>query len=168
MLGTHPIIRYINENRKKIINVILAIIVFFVILRTLNYMAENKIAEEQEQENKYQAELKLKEEHQELIKDFLDFCINGDESSAYAMLSSQSKKIDYKTLEDFNENYINKYFSSKKIYNITFMNNENEEYSYSVKILNDILSTGKMDNNAINQIFIISNENDEYKILINN
>lgn len=165
MLGTHPLIRFLNQNRRKIRNIILIIVVFFLVLRTLNYMAKQKLEKEEIQKNTKQEQLAIETEYKELIEEFLDYCINKDVSSAYTMLSSENN---YKTQNEFKENYINKYFSENKIYNITLKSSNNNEYIYNVKILNDILSSGKLDNNAINQNFVVVKEEGDYKILIKN
>lgn len=165
MLGTHPLIRFLNQNRRKIRNIILIIVVFFLVLRTLNYMAQQKLEKEEIQKNEKQEQITIEEEHKELIEKFLDYCINKDVSSAYKMLSSENN---YKTQNEFKENYINKYFSETKIYNITLKSSKNDEYIYNVKISKDILSSGKLDNNAINQNFVVVKEDTDYKILIKN
>lgn len=165
MLGTHPLIRFLNQNRRQIRNIILIVLVFFLVLRTLNYIAKQEIEKEEIQKNTKQEQIAIETEHKEIIEEFLDYCINKDVSSAYTMLSFENN---YNTQNEFKEKYINKYFSETKIYNITLKSNKNNKYIYNVKILDDILSSGKLDNNAINQNFVVVKEEGDYKILIEN
>lgn len=167
MLGTHPLVRFLNQNRREIRNVILVILVFFLVLRLLNNMEEKKVEREITENNKIQTELSLIDEHKVAIEDFLEFCKNGDESSAYALLSSECKEQSFKTLNDFRNKYISKYFLTNKSYTITYKSNINGEYNYSVKIFEDILSTGKIDSSYVIQNFIIVQEDNTDKIKIN-
>lgn len=167
MLGTHPLIRFLNQYRREIRNIIVVIIAFFLILRILNSMAEKKIKTEITEKNKIQAELVTKEKNEIIIEEFLEYCLNGDESSAYALLSPKCKEELFKTLNDFNIKYVLKYFSVNKNYTITYKSNVNGEYNYSVKIFEDILSTGKVNSNYVIQNFTIVHENGTDKIIIN-
>lgn len=168
MLGTHPIVRFLNQNRRQIRITILIILAFFLVLRILNNMAEKNIEKEIAEKNKIQSELALGDTHNEVIKDFINFCIKGDEVSAYALISSENKQKEFKTLNEFKTNYLLKYFSTDKKYDITYRTNIDKEYYYLVKIKEDILSTGKVNSETITQSFKVLQENGEEKITIQN
>lgn len=167
MLGTHPFVRFLNQNRRQIRITIIVIIVFLLILRILNSLAEKQLEKQALKDNIQNVEIENSNEHKQAIKNFLEFCIKKDESSAYALLSSESKEKLYKTKNEFNKNYILKYFSTNKKYTITYIKEINGKYYYSVKILEDVLSTGKVDIATITQNYEVTKENGEYKIIIN-
>ena len=166
MLGTHPIVRYLNQNGRQIFIVIIAVVMFFLILRILNNIEENKIKQEQEETNTYYTEITNANEHAKIIKQFLDYCKSGDESNAYALLSSKTKQEKYQNQTEFNNNYILKFFSENNNYTITYNSENNNQYYYVVTITKDILSSGKVDKEPVVQDFIITNENGEDKIII--
>ena len=78
---------------------------------------------------------------EELINEYITYCNNKDYESAYNMLSYSCKDELYPTIEKFSE-YVNRIFSTKKIYNIQNYSNEKNLYIYRVRILDDILATG--------------------------
>lgn len=166
MLGTHPFVRFLNQNRRQIRITIIAIAMFLLMLRFLNSLAEKKIEKQVAETNTYYTELANSNEHKKVIQNFLEFCVNGDESSAYALLSSECKENSFKTLNDFNSEYILKNFSKNKNYSITYRTSNNEKYYYSVKILEDMLSTGKVEGSSIIQYFVVIQENGVDKITI--
>ena len=166
MLGTHPIVRYLNQNRKQIFTVIMAVVIFFLILRILNNIEENKIKQEQEKTNIYYTEITNANEHAKIIKQFLEYCKSEDASNAYKLLASKTKEEKYQNQTEFNNNYILKFFSESKNYTITYNSEKNNQYYYIVTITNDILSSGKVDTQPVVQDFIITNENGEDKIII--
>ena len=166
MLGTHPIVRYLNQNRKQIFTVIIAVAIFFLILRILNNIEERKIKQEQEKTNTYYTEMTSANEHAKIIKQFLEYCKSGDASNAYKLLASKTKEEKYQNQTEFNNNYILKFFSENKNYTITYNSQNNNQYYYIIKITNDIISAGKVDKEPVIQDFIITNENGEDKIII--
>lgn len=168
MLGTHPFVRFLNQNRRQIRITIIAIVMFLLMLRFLNNLAEKKVENQIVETNTYYTELANSNEHKKIIKNFLEFCINGDESSAYALLSSECKENSFKTVSDFNSRYVLKNFSENKTYSITYNTSNNEKYYYLVKIIEDILSTGKVENSSIVQHFTVIQENGVDKIIIEN
>lgn len=166
MLRTHPFVRFLNQNRRQIRITIIVIVMFLLMLRFLNSLAEKKIEKQVAETNTYYIELANSNEHKKVIQNFLEFCVNGDESSAYALLSSECKENSFKTLNDFNSEYILKNFSENKNYSITYSTSSNEKYYYSVKISEDILSTGKVDGSSVIQSFSVVQENGVDKITI--
>ena len=166
MFGTNPIFRFLNQNRRQIRITILAIVIFLLMLRFLNSLAEKQIEEKAVETNVYYTEYVVSNEYKSIIQRFLDFCKNGDESSAYALLSSECKESSFKTLSDFEQKYCKKYFSTTKKYTITYSTSSDKIYYYTVKILEDILATGKADDTSITQYFSVLKENGLEKITI--
>ena len=82
--------------------------------------------------------------------------------------SSECKEKSFKTVNDFNSKYILKNFSKNKDYTITYTTMTNGKYYYSVKITEDMLSTGKVDNTSIVQYLAVVQEGGIDKIIIEN
>lgn len=148
MLGTHPFIRFINQNRRQIFISILVIVMFFLALRLLNNMAEKQQENTIKIANENYTQVYGSNEPKKIAEDFIKYCIKNDESSAYALLSSEIKEKDYKTSTEFNTNYIKKYFGTAKTYSISYVGSTENEYIYNVKISDDIMATGKISNNS--------------------
>ena len=168
MLGTHPFVRFLNQNRRQIRITIIAIAMFLLVLRFVNSLAEKQIEKKANEVNLYYLEVTDSNEHKKVIQNFLEFCKKGDESSAYALLSSECKEKSFKTVNDFNSKYILKNFSKNKDYTITYTTMTNGKYYYSVKITEDMLSTGKVDNTSIVQYLAVVQEGGIDKIIIEN
>lgn len=166
MLRTHPFVRFLNQNRRQIRITIIAIAMFFLILRFLNSLAEKQIENQIAETNTYYTEIADSNEHKNVIQNFLEFCVNGDESSAYALLSSECKEKSFKTVNDFNSKYILKNFSKNENYSISYSTSSNGKYYYLVKISEDMLSTGKANVSIITQTFSVIQENGVDKITI--
>lgn len=104
-----------------------------------------------------------------LINDFMNFCNNKNLEEAYELISQDCKKEMFVTIDDFINKYYNKIFTNYKIYNSQLWEMGANVYTYKVRILDDMLSTGK-DNQgkAVEDYFTIIIENGEYKLNINN
>lgn len=100
------------------------------------------------------------------IENFVSYCNNGEIEQAYSLLSSECKEELYPTIEDFTELYYNKVFNGEKK-NISVENWSNN--IYKVEIAGDFLSTGKFDENDIQEdyITIVLENNENYKLNIN-
>lgn len=101
----------------------------------------------------------------DVIKQFLEYCNNGDAENAYMLLSDDCKKSLYPNVQEFKKNYLDVMFlGNKKLYTI-----ENWTGSiYKVEVTEDIISTGKLDNinKKLDYITTIK-ENSDYKLNIN-
>lgn len=168
MLGTHPFVRFLNQNRRQIRITIIAIAMFLLVLRFVNSLVEKQIEKKANEANLYYLEVTDSNEHKKVIQNFLEFCKKGDESSAYVLLSSECKENSFKTVSDFNSRYVLKNFSKNKDYTITYTTMTNGKYYYSVKITEDMLSTGRVDNSLIVQYLAVVQEDGIDKIIIEN
>lgn len=182
----YKLIRFYNQNKKKIIRIILVIVFIIILMQVLNELAKNnffkksqinsiKYSNEQTNQNllvseksavsgKEIASNKLKSET-DIIKNFFDYCNSGDIESAYGSLTNECKEEMYPTIDDF-----------KKIYFIPTFNYEKKTYTlenwdgniYVARISGDILSTGKIDDSNTKQDYMtVIKEDDGYKLNIN-
>ena len=166
MLGTHPFVRFLNQNRRQIRITIIAIAMFLLVLRFVNSLAEKQIEKKANEANLYYLEVTDSNEHKKVIQNFLEFCKKGDESSAYALLSSECKEKLFKTVNDFNSKYVVKNFSRNENYSISYSTSSNGKYYYLVNVSEDMLSTGKANVSTITQTFSVIQENGVDKITI--
>lgn len=179
----YKLIRIINQNRRQILIAILAIVFVIVMLQILNSVA--KKANEEKLQNLLNASNEIntstynpsysvisggtinKEVNQKattIIDEFIEKCNEGKIDEAYNMLSTDCKKEVYPTLKDF-EVYYKKNFETKKDYTIQLW--VTNSLTYKVELVQDALSTGKIDNTGVLQDFYtITRENGEEKLNI--
>lgn len=179
----YNLIRFFNQNRKKIITVILIIVFIIAVIQILNFISKQQKTSDFENiiiknENygdevvsskspitgKSVPEDELKSAS-DVIKQFIEYCNNSNVESAYSLLTNECKEEMYPTLNDFNNIYFKYTFGGeKKTYTIeNWIDNV-----YQVRITGDILSTGKIDNATTKQDYItIVEENNELKLNIN-
>ena len=183
----HNIIRFYNQNRKQIIRAILIIAFIIILIQLLNYFA--KLNNNNNQSSIISNDTysignsgivvsnksaisgtnvsgnKLKEDIN-VINEFIDSCNDGNISKAYNLITDECKEEMYPTENDFYNNYYISIFNNTKLdYTV-----ENwVEDTYEVKFLEDILSTGNVNENGNKQDYItVVEQNDQFKININN
>lgn len=176
----NAIIRYLNQNREKII-VIIAIVAFFLLLiQLLNQIAKNnntKLSNEIVEEVDENLPIKsiisgqvVSEEvttnNIEIIEKFINKCNEKDIDGAYELLTDDCKETLFATKEEFINNYYNRIFTEKRIYGIENFINIGRLYTYKVKFYNDALSTGNVSDSNIYLDYITINK--DSKISINN
>ena len=178
----YRLIKFYNQNRRKIIITILIIVFFIIGLRTINNYAKRKPI--QSQNFNYSIENNMINSIEsnkslvtgesinsqalynegELIDRFLNYCKSYDINNAYKMISDSCKKQLFPTEEDFNKVYISEIFNTKdKIYKI-----ENwYDRTYKIIVEDNALSLGKnVEYNKQDYITVV-NENNEKKLNIN-
>ena len=185
----NKLLRYWNQNRKKIITIISIIVLSLILIQVANNFAREK---HKKQSNNLQnnvnnikdvtrpnisiaSDEKLNENettnNSEILKKFIENCNNKNIKEAYNMLSKDCKNELYKNnIEEFNKNYINKIFTTFKSYELELWQKNNNKYTYKV-IYQDgnPLQTGQANNtnNFLDYITIVK-ENKELKLNINN
>lgn len=83
-----------------------------------------------------------KEEVNNVIDTFFNYCNNKEYQNAYNMLTTDCQSYMYNnSLESFIQ-YVDSVYTSKKIYNIQNYSNVGDVYIYDMNILDDIMSTG--------------------------
>ena len=179
--------RYFNQNTYKIIATIAICIFVIFVIQILNFMAKSsneKNNAETPVANNIQSQTQKPElsspitdttisentgkTNEELIKEFINTCNNGDIETAYNLLGTDCKNELYPNITDFQKNYFNTIFQSKKIVTTEFWDSKESTYTYKVRILEDALSTGKYQaENIAEDFYTIISENSEKKLNIN-
>lgn len=182
------LIRFYNQNRRKIFRIIIIIIFLFLLLQLCNFLAKEKGNVDNENASKNSKKIeqetsntmvtdqsltsgkqltneKLKNAS-EIINKFLNYCNDGNLNEAYNILTDECKEEMYPTIDDFKKIYYDNTFSGeKKSYTIENWMND----TYQVNISEDSLVTGKINKDETRQDYITVIEKDKtYKININN
>lgn len=184
----YNLIRFYNQNKKKIFKIILIIVFIFGILQLLNYLtiiksdksmldAENKtnssiidnkinslVSDKSFVSGSTISSSKL-EKDTNVINQFIDYCNKKDITSAYDLLTYECKEEMFPTIQDFyNIYYSNLFNGEKKFYTIENWVGD----TYTVRVTSDILSTGNLSDNETRQDYItIVDNNGESKLNIN-
>lgn len=178
------LIRWYNINRHAIWITIVVIILIFGVMKTLNNLSKNNAKDKSSSTNNSTTTYnknnysiisgtnmpnEVTSQSTDIIDSFVKFCNEKDISSAYNLLSNDCKETLYLTEEEFKNNYVNKIFSSYKMYDKRAWINTNSSYTYSIKITEDLLSTGgNKEDMSIQDYYTLVKENGEYKLNINN
>lgn len=182
----HKILSFYNSNRRVIWIAILAIAFTIILLQTLNNDAKKRNSEintndeinsssnttiypnnqEDFLSSNYNSE-KIQDEKLKLISAFLEKCNNGKIKEAYDLLSTDCKEEMFPVLEKFKNDYTDLVFNIAKTYDIKLW--MSGKYSiYKISIYENALATGVVNNNAIDSYYTVVEENNDYKININN
>lgn len=163
------IFRYYNQNRKTIWLVIIAIIILIIAIQAINNIIKNQNVKtsnntinEKEYENNLNINILISnesvEEDEKLIIDqFIRYCNAGKIQDAYNLLTENCKNELFPTIEHFKNNYYNIYFLTTKLYS-------KEHFvvdTYKIKLYDDILSTGNVNTNAIEDYFTLEKQKDD-------
>ena len=169
------IIRIYNQNRVVIWITIIAIVLLFIVIQLLNSLV---IKQEEEQkkvvikdEKLYENKIDIKtqvtdkqiEETNNLIIDkFIKLCNAKDIQNAYEILTDECKQNVFPTINDFEQNYINKVFNTEKLYS------KQREYSntYEVCFYDNLLTTGIINQNIEKDYYTIIENNGKQKLNI--
>ena len=171
--------RILFENRYQILIVIIAIILILCLIQVLNNIVKQN--NQQTKTNSIQSSSyepqetvilgeDITEEQQEnntqIMDKFIQFCNAKDIENAYNLLTDECKEVLFQSnIENFNKNYIEKIFTTPKIYNMQSWINGYSD-TYKVRILDDILSTGNT-GNVVEEYYTIVKQNGEYKLNLN-
>ena len=182
----HKILSFYNSNRRVIWIAILAIAFTIILLQTLNNDAKKRNSEintndeinsssnttiypnnqEDSLSSNYNSE-KIQDEKLKLISAFLEKCNNGKIEEAYDLLSTDCKEEMFPVLEKFKNDYTDLVFNTVKTYDIKLR--MSGKYSiYKISIYENALAVGVVNNNAIDSYYTVVEENNDYKININN
>ncbi len=182
----HKILSFYNSNRRVIWIAILAIAFTIILLQTLNNDAKKRNSEintndeinsssnttiypnnqEDSLSSNYNSE-KIQDEKLKLISAFLEKCNNGKIEEAYDLLSTDCKEEMFPVLEKFKNDYTDLVFNTVKTYDIKLW--MSGKYSiYKISIYENALAAGVVNNNAIDSYYTVVEENNDYKININN
>ena len=172
--------RYYNQNRFKIMVIIILIVLGIIILRSINYIVVKKnkkefaeelnnieLARNKENTTLYSITTGEKQENAKkttgTIQKFIDYCNKKDITNAYSMLSEECKKEMFPAEEDFRNLYWQSKFLTEKNLKI-----ENwRDKTYKIYLTENMLSTGKKSTVEIQDYITITNESGKNKLNIN-
>lgn len=182
----HKLRRFFYQNKYQIFAVVGAIVFVIIIIQLLNNLVKEDINEEMI--NKSENIIINNESNQGMISEksavtgneiskskldkattainsFIEFCNNQNLEEAYSLLTEECKKQIYSSLETFKQSYYKNVFNGEKK-NCTIENWVND--TYKVNITGDILATGNYNEYAKQDYITVKEEDDEYKLNINN
>ena len=179
----YRLIRYYNQNRKKVW-IAIAIIVFGIILLQVlnnlakeqrnsntNYNATNQTSIQDNYNYSIMSEKKVSKTtssvNNKIVEQFFEYCNNGDIQNAYSLLSNDCKEVLYPSIDIFTNNYYKQVFKTAKTYTIQSWYSDKVD-TYKVRILEDMLSTGVYNNSEIiEDYYTIIDSDDGIKLNIN-
>lgn len=97
-------------------------------------------------------------ENQEIIKNFIQACNDGDVNTAYSYLSKSCINKVFPTIDDFTNKYYNAIFTEKKDYNIENWISSVGAYTYRIYYVSDILSSGVVSDNIEDYITVVDED----------
>lgn len=176
-------IRYLNQNRIKVIITIFIIVFLIALIHTINNIlgqaqteqpSTNSIIEDTSRpsESVITGE-ELPEEttdaNIEIINQFVEFCNNKEYENAYNLLSQDCKEELFSTLDLFIANYSNAIFNADMTYNLELWYNTTSTYTYRITYYeNNLLATGNINSsNNVEDYITVLVENGENKLNIN-
>lgn len=108
------------------------------------------------------------EEDSNLVETFIKYCNDGKVSEAYSLLTDECKQNLYHTQDNFKNLYCDRYFNTKKEFNLQSWVKKGNTVTYQIRLLDDILSSGEYQSNGVYQDYItIVNDGENEKININ-
>ncbi len=176
--------RYLNRNTKRILLYIGIFILIIIIIQILNQIAKDKnnknnnITIEYENKTNYEqrstiiSDEKVDKETNKnisnLISDFVEKCNDKKVEEAYNMLSSDCKNQMFPNIESFKNIYYNVIFKKSRQVQIQSWVTKDGIYTYKVRFLGNMLSTGgKSNENTEDYYSIIREEDGSQKLNIN-
>lgn len=179
----NKIIRYYNQNRRKILSIIVVITFGFILLQFFNYLAANRaknvnantpitesqnIGKDNININSALEGVKgggITQKEADIIEQFIQYCNQGKREDAYNMLSKDCKEIMYPKISKFIENYYQNNFTESKSYKIQRWTGS----IFKVDLKQNILHTGNISGDSKQDfITVVYEDDDQAKININN
>lgn len=160
----YRLIRFYNQNRKKVWIAIAIILFAILVIQILNSLAKaklekdanaNKIVQNSVQENYSYSIMSQKKvdtadvtKNNKVVDEFMEYCNNGNVQEAYDLLTDECKKQLYPTVEIFTNNYHKAVFSTPKTYTMQSWYSDDVD-TYKIRILEDMLSSGTYNTNQV-------------------
>lgn len=175
------LIRYYNQNRKKVWITIGIVLLAIIVIQLLNYFAktnkkntqsnkQNTVIASVAQEKGYaimsdtQVDTSKNKTNNQIIEQFILHCNNGNVNEAYDLLTDECKEVMYPNLNMFIENYYQKVFKGKRTYDAQSWMVDRESTTYKVRIMEDMLDTGNYKESGVIEDYYTIKDN---KININ-
>lgn len=180
----HRLLRYYSQNRIKVWTIVLAIIFIILLIQILNNFAKQEKQNTDKGETasnvvSYRNESKTiitggavpkiyQERFGNLIDEFYTYCVNHEPEKAYELLAPDTKKILYQTQRQFEKLYYEEKFEGNKDFSFqSWTTSSDDIYIYQVKIFDNMLVTGKTNDEYIEDFVTIVPVEDTYKLNIN-
>jgi len=108
-------------------------------------------------------------ENKNIINTFVEYCNNKNIESAYNLITDECKEKMFPTMQDFYDTYYSKIFGEARICELQVWITEGNWYTYEVKLMEDILSTGRTGQTTMYTDYytIVKTEQGEQKLNIN-
>lgn len=173
------LLRYWNQNKRKILITIAFIALVIIIIQIANEMVkqQNNNRKNVSQQNTQTAQDVTKpseaiisntkldekevEDNSQLIETFVKYCNEKKIEEAYSLLSDDCKQAIYSNSNVFIDNYINEIFNTQKTYKLELWTKYNDCYTYRITYLEgNPLQTGGYtnDNNFVDYITVVTQE----------
>ncbi len=159
----HKILRYIRQNRAKLIGIVVFILFAYTIIRTANeaYIEKGKDELESSKNQVVTIErdstVNLSDKNCiKIINEFLNLCSNGKYEDAYSYLSKDCIDNLYNSVEDFENDYCIAKGINKKGYSVK--KSDISQYTYIIEF-NNMLSSGKANTTLTYDYYTITVEN---------
>ena len=182
------LIRYFNQNRKRILLIAIIIVLLIIIVRVWNYVIRTtQQAESNGTSNTYTIRdtsvpdefiisgEEISEEDGEndknIVNNFIDFCNTKNYTEAYNMLTSDCQNAVFGgDINNFIEKYCNIIFETPKTFQLEGWIDKNSRITYRITYIEDnILATGGISEELKYTDYItLANENEETKLSIYN
>ena len=107
------------------------------------------------------------EEDTKIIESFVNFGNANDVEGAYNLLSQDCKDEMFQTIDRFYEFYFKNIFNEKRSYDLENWDSTGSRTTYRIKYQNDIMATGMINEEFIEDYITVIEENDEKKLNIN-
>lgn len=183
-------LRQYYYNNKNMIWIVIGIAIFIiVIIQLLNYIVKNRNEEILSNTNANAnniasnetylpsttssiisdsnvSEKDLKEDS-DIIEEFVNYGNSNDVEGAYNLLSQDCKDEMFSTLDRFYNNYFQGVFSEKRAYDLETWDSTGNRTTYRIKYLNNVMATGTINEEFIEDYITVIEENNEKKLNIN-
>ena len=179
----NKIIRYFNQNRRKIYTIIVIVAFGYFLLQFANYMAANsynniepnKVVNQNENIIVGQDNINIDsaitgttggttaKKETEVIQQFIQYCNEGKTTEAYNMLSNECKENIYPKLDNFIKDYYKNNFNESKSFNIQRWTGS----IYKVDLKENMLHTGKISTENKQDVMTVVYDEGTYKLNIN-
>lgn len=175
-----------NNNKDKIWMSIGIIIFVIVIIQIINYNIKKNREEELEnynissvenetylpsQSSSVISDTKVSEatlkEDTNIIDEFVNYCNSNNIESAYNLLSQDCKNEMFSTIDRFYDFYVKDIFTERRNYDLDTWSASPRRVTYRIKYQNDIMGTGTINDEFIEDYITVVEENDEKKLNIN-
>jgi len=174
--------RFINQNNKSILHILLIVVAILIVIKTLNSIyeqyGERKKAEIIQNEKNKNNEFYTQYDNtsssienntiEKTINSFVNYCNNRELENAYKILTQECKENMYPTVDFFKTAYIDKIYNVRRLYEMTKWSTNENKTTYLVTLYEDILATGGTNNSTQEYWTFIQEENGNYKLNINN